>query len=148
MNFESTSLRKLNIKFGAGTITGVFVGYVTSSGENWRREWIAWSLADFKDADLCIDCEMVPRQSRELIITERISLVADKIIFPLKNEYERIKTKLEGIKDIASSREGPEILPMIDIDSPKPRLHYTSEGYLHYSEGIAGDSNIYIDDDR
>ena len=77
-------------------------------------------MVDFKDAVLFIDCEMVPRQLREPILAERISLIADKIIFPLKNEYERVNTGLEGIKEIASSREGPEILEMIDIDSPKP----------------------------
>ena len=48
---------------------------------------------------------------------------------------------------IASSREGPEVLEMVDVDSPKPRLHYVSEGYLHYAEGTAGDGNIYVDDD-
>ena len=36
---------------------------------------------------------------------------------------------------------------MVDVDTPKPRLHYVSEGYLHYSEGTAGDGNIYVDDD-
>ena len=58
-----------------------------------------------------------------------------------------INTTLGGIKDIASSREGPEVLEMVDVDSPKPRLHYVSEGYLHYSEGTAGDGNIFVDDD-
>ena len=85
---------------------------------------------------------MVPRQLREPIVAERVSLVANKITFPLKNEYESVNTTLEGIKDIASSREGPEV-----VDTPKPRLHYVSEGYLRYSEGTAGDGNIYVDDD-
>ena len=74
-------------------------------------------------------------------------MVADKITFPLKNEYERVNTTLEGIKDVASNREGLEVLEMVDVDTPKPRLHYVSEGYLHYSEGAAGDGNIYVDDD-
>ena len=90
---------------------------------------------------------MVPRQLKEPIVAERISLVADKITFPLKNECERVNTTLEGIKDIASTREGPEVLEMVDVDAPKPRLHHVSEGYLHYSEGTAGDGNIYVDDD-
>ena len=147
MNFKPTSSRKLSTKFGPDAVTGVFAGYITTSGENWRREYLAWPLADFKDADLSIDCEMVPRQLREPIVAERISLVADKITFPLKNEYERVNTTLEGIKDVASNREGPEVLEMVDVDTPKPRLHYVSEGYLHYSEGTAGDGNIYVDDD-
>ena len=125
----------------------MFAGYVTTSGENWRREYLAWPLVDFKDANLSIDCEMVPRQLREPIVAERVSLVADKITFPLKNEYERVNTTLEGIKDIASSREGREVLEIVDVDTPKPRLHYVSEGYLRYSEGTAGDGNICVDDD-
>ena len=147
VNFKPTSSRKLSTKFGPDAVTGVFAGYITTSGENWRREYLAWPLADFKDADLSIDCEMVPRQLREPIVAERISLVADKITFPLKNEYERVNTTLEGIKDVASNREGPEVLEMVDVDTPKPRLRYVSEGYLHYSEGTAGDGNIYVDDD-
>ena len=147
MNFKPTSSRKLSTKFGPDAVTGVFAGYITTSGENWRREYLAWPLADFEDADLSIDCEMVPRQLRDPIVAERISLVADKITFPLKNEYERVNTTLEGIKDVASTREGPEVLEMVDVDTPKPRLHYVSEGYLHYSEGTAGDGNIYVDDD-
>ena len=124
MNFKPTSSRKLSTKFGPDAVTGVFAGYITTSGENWRREYLAWPLADFKDADLSIDCEMVPRQLREPIVAERILLVADKITFPLKNEYERVNTTLEGIKDVASNREGPEVLEMVDVDTPKPRLHY------------------------
>ena len=83
--------------------TLLFAGYVTTSGEGWRREYLAWPLVDFKDVDLSIGCEMVPRHLREPILAERISLVADKITFPLKNEYERVNTTLAGIKDIASS---------------------------------------------
>ena len=90
---------------------------------------------------------MVPRLLRDPIVEARISLVADKITFPLKNEYERVNATLEGIKDVASTREGPEVLEMVDVDIPKPRLHYVSEKYLHYSEGTAGDGNIYVDDD-
>ena len=137
VNFKPTSSRKLSTKFGPDAVTGVFAGYVTTAGESWRREYLAWPLVDFKDADLSIDCEMVPRQLREPIVAERISLVANKITFPLKNEYERVNAALEGIKDIASTREGPEVLEMVDVDTPKPRLHYVSEGYLRYSEGTA-----------
>ena len=126
VNFKPTSSRKLSTKFGPDAVTGVFAGYITTSGENWRREYLAWPLTDFKDADLSIDCEMVPRQLREPIVAERISLVADKITFPLKNEYERVNTTLEGIKDVASNREDPEVREMVDVDTPKPRLHYVS----------------------
>ena len=118
-----------------------------TSGENWRREYLAWPLLDLKDVGLSIDCNMVHRQLREPIVAERISLVADKITFPLKNEHERVNTTLEGIKDIVSSREGPEGLEMVDVDSHKPKLRYISEGYAHYSEGAAGDGHIYADDD-
>ena len=68
VNFKPTSSRKLSTKFGPDAVTGVFAGYITTSGENWRREYLAWPLADFKDADLSIDCEMVPRQLREPIV--------------------------------------------------------------------------------
>ena len=47
----------------------------------------------------------------------------------------------------ASSREGPESLEMVDVDSHKPKLRYISEGYVHFPEGTAGDGNIYVDDD-
>ena len=90
---------------------------------------------------------MVPRHLREPIVAERISWVADKITFPLKNEYERVNITLEGKKDIASSREGPESLEMVDVAIPRPKLRYISEGGVHYSEGVAGDGNIYVDDD-
>ena len=87
------------------------------------------------------------RHLREPIVAERISWVADKITFPLKNEYERVNITLEGKKDIASSREGPESLEMVNVATPTPKLRYISEGGVHYSEGVAGDGNIYVDDD-
>ena len=39
------------------------------------------------------------------------------------------------------------LIEMIDVESAKPKLRYISEGHAHYSEGTAGDSNIYVDDD-
>ena len=147
VNFKPTSSRKLSTKFGPDAVTGVFAGYVTKSGEGWRREYLAWPLVDFKDVDLSIDCGMVPRHLREPIMAERVSLVADKITFPLKKEYERVNTTLEGIREVASLRDGPHDLEMVDVDSPKPKLRYISERCLHYSEGTAGDGNIYVDDD-
>ena len=95
----------------------------TSPPESWRREYLAWPLIDFKDADLSINCDMVPGQLREPIVAERISLVADKVTFSIKNEYERVNTTLEGIKDIA------ETLERVNVD--------LSDGYLHYFEGTA-----------
>ena len=75
-------------------------------------------------------------------------MVADKVTFPLKHECERVNATLEDIKDIASSTEGPESLEMVDVDSPKPKLRYIiSKGYVHYSEGTAGNGNIHVDDD-
>ena len=50
VNFKPTSSRKLSTKFGLDAVTGVSAGYVTTSGENWRREFLAWPLVDFKDS--------------------------------------------------------------------------------------------------
>ena len=136
INFKPTSSRKLSTKFGPDAVTGAFAGYVTTSGEGWRRECLAWPLVGFKDVDLSIDCEMVPRHPREPIVAERISLVADKITFPLKNEYERVNATLEGVKDIASSREESEGLEMVDVESANPKLRYISKGYAHYSKEL------------
>ena len=72
INFKSTSSRKLSTKFGPDAVAGVFAGYVTTSGEGWRREYLARPLVDFKDVDLSIDCEMVPRHLREPMVVERI----------------------------------------------------------------------------
>ena len=87
---------------------------------------------------------MVPRQLRELIVAERISWL---IRLPSRNECERVNTTLEGIKDIASSREGPESPEMVDVDTPKPKLRYVSEGCAQCSDGSPRDGNIYVDDD-
>ena len=67
MNFKPTSSSKLSTKFGPDAVMGVFAGYVTTSGEGWRRGYLAWPLADFKDVNLsCLNPNPTPIMLRHL----------------------------------------------------------------------------------
>ncbi|CAE7448301.1 unnamed protein product, partial [Symbiodinium pilosum] len=47
--------RKLSTKFGPDAVTGVFAGYVTTAGESWRREYLAWYGGTAGDGNIYVD---------------------------------------------------------------------------------------------
>ena len=138
VNFKPTSSRKLSTKFGPDTVTGVFAGYSTTSGENWRREYLAWPLVGFKDVDLSVDCPMVPRHLREPIFAERFLCLLTKLHFRSSTSVKGSTLRLKTLRTLPLRRRVPRVLRW---------LRYISKGYVHYSEGTAGNGNINVDDD-
>ena len=49
--------------------------------------------------------------------------------------------ELQWVRDkaLGSRVLGLRALEMVDVNTPKEKLLYISEGYAHYSEGLAGD---------
>ena len=85
-------------KFDPKGIPGVFAGYVMGSGHTWSRKHRVWDLADFGTVNLGMNAK-VPGFLRKPYITE-VVILPDVIEFPLKGEYERMNSSLEGIKEV------------------------------------------------
>ncbi|WP_288992891.1 hypothetical protein [uncultured Marinobacter sp.] len=78
---------------------GVFAGYRLQSGYSWHDEYLVWDLDDFIEADLSKMATHVHQKNNRPHITKRCSLFQDTLSFPLKAEYERLNTTLEGKKE-------------------------------------------------
>ena len=87
--------RSQDTKFDPKGLVGVFAGYVVEAGNNWSRRMLVWNLQDFAKVNLAYDCEQVPMSLKRPHVTERVELDSP-ITFPLKAEYEKLNSTLEG----------------------------------------------------
>ena len=100
-------------KFDPKGIPGIFAGYVIGSGHTWSRKYRVWDLADFGSANLGMNAK-VPGFLRKPYITE-VVVLPEVIEFPLKKEYERMNSSLEGIKEVyeleGKGSKDPKMIP-------------------------------------
>ena len=110
--------RSQGTKFDPKGLVGVFAGYVVEAGNNWSRRMLVWNLQDFAKVNLAYDCEQVPMSLKRPHVTERVELDSP-ITFPLKAEYEKLNSTLEGVNTIADREGRPDVDDMIeDMDRP------------------------------
>ena len=110
--------RSQDAKFDPKGLVGVFAGYVVEAGNNWSRRMLVWNLQDFAKVNLAYDCEQVPMSLKRPHVTERVELDSP-ITFPLKTEYEKLNSTLEGVNTIADREGRPDVDDMIeDMDRP------------------------------
>ena len=110
--------RSQDTKFDPKGLVGVFAGYVVEAGNSWSRRMLVWNLQDFAKVNLAYDCEQVPMSLKRPHVTERVELDSP-ITFPLKAEYEKLNSTLEGVNTIADREGRPDVDDMIeDMDRP------------------------------
>ena len=110
--------RSQDTKFDPKGLVGVFAGYVVEAGNNWSRRMLVWNLQDFAKVNLAYDCEQVPMSLKRPHVTERVELDSP-ITFPLKAEYEKLNSTLEGVNTIADREGRPDVDDMVeDMDRP------------------------------
>ncbi|CAE7218058.1 unnamed protein product [Symbiodinium sp. KB8] len=128
--FKTTDTRDKTYagKFDPKGITGVFAGYAITTGQQWSRKYKVWDMAEFTGVNLSMDAA-VPRKLAQPYLTEVVVLPED-LVFPLKNEYERMNSTLEGLND-NRRLQGKEIKDADDVDRPPS----------------GGDGDDYDDDD-
>ena len=164
VHFKPSEARKAEApsKFSPRGIAGVFAGYVLNSGMKWGRKMLVWSLEMMSTLSLAFDMEKVPLRAVDPHITE-VVVIVEPIEFPLKEIYEKTNGTIEGLRN----RDDPEIEDDVEgelddddedddngdddggegkkksepkkVDEGKPVL-------LHYSEGIASDGVVYVND--
>ena len=124
----------------------------------WGRKMFVWSMSVMSTIKPAFDLEKVPLRLVDPHITE-VVVPIEPFEFPMKAEYERVNGTIEGLRD----RDDPEIedqeneededgnnddddegkgdKPQVSKESSKekPKL-------LHYSEGVASDGIIYVND--
>ena len=85
-------------KFGPDSIPGVFAGYHIGPGMHWSRQYKVWPLSEFVHQNLGDDASKPEHRLLKPHLTEKVEMVTP-LTFPLKQEYERINTTLEGMKE-------------------------------------------------
>ena len=120
--------RSQDAKFDPKGLVGVFAGYVIEAGNNWSRRMLVWNLQDFAKVNLAYDCEQVPMSLKRPHVTERVELDIP-ISFPLKDEYERLNSTLEGVNTIADREGRPDVDDMIDDEDQRDDHDDDDPGY-------------------
>ena len=72
-------------------------------------------MAEFAGVNLSMDAA-VPRKLAQPYLTE-VVVLPEELVFPLKNEYERMNSTLEGLTD-NRKLQGKEIKDREDVDRP------------------------------
>ncbi|CAE7786659.1 unnamed protein product [Symbiodinium sp. KB8] len=100
--FKTTDTRDKTYagKFDPKGIPGIFAGYVIATGQQWSRKYKVWDMAEFAGVNLSMDAA-VPRKLAQPYLTEVVTVVVlpEDLVFPLKGEYERMNSTLEGLND-------------------------------------------------
>ena len=160
VNFKPSEARKSEApsKFSPRSIPGMFAGYEVTTGMKWSRKMMVWSMSVMSTVKLAFDHEKLPLRLVDPHITE-VVVPVEPLEFPLIADYERINGTIEGLRD----RDEPEIEDEEedekgdgdDIDDggddgKKPEDSKISDKekpeLLHYSEGVASDGIIYVND--
>ena len=84
-------------KFEPRGETGIFAGYVLSTGMHWANKYRAWALTAFAGAELNIKKAKVPPRLRMPHQTERMILKCP-LTFPIQQKYKVANETLEGIE--------------------------------------------------
>ncbi|CAE7705382.1 unnamed protein product [Symbiodinium sp. KB8] len=115
--FKTTDTREKTYagKFDPKGIPGVFAGYVITTGQQWSRKYKVWDMAEFAGVNLSMDAA-VPRRLAQPYVTE-VVVLPDDLVFPLKDEYERMNSTLEGLND-NRRLQGKEIKDADDVGRP------------------------------
>ena len=85
-------------KFGPDSIPGVFAGYHIGPGMHWSRKYKVWPLSEFVHQNLGDDASKPEHRLLKPHLTEKVEMVTP-LTFPCKQEYERVNTTLEGMKE-------------------------------------------------
>ena len=85
-------------KFGPDCIPGVFAGYHIGPGMHWSRQYKVWPLSEFVHQNLGDDASKPEHRLLKPHLTEKVEMVTP-LTFPCKQEYERVNTTLEGMKE-------------------------------------------------
>ena len=85
-------------KFGPDSIPGVFAGYHIGPGMHWSRQYKVWPLSEFVHQNLGDDASKPEHRLLKPHLTEKVEMVTP-LTFPCKQEYERVNTTLEGMKE-------------------------------------------------
>ena len=85
-------------KFGPDSIPGVFAGYHIGPGMHWSRQYKVWPLSEFVHQNLGDDASKPEHRLLKPHLTEKVEVVTP-LTFPCKQEYERVNTTLEGMKE-------------------------------------------------
>ena len=85
-------------KFGPDSIPGVFAGYHIGPGMHWSRQYKVWPLSEFVLQNLGDDASKPEHRLLKPHLTEKVEMVTP-LTFPCKQEYERVNTTLEGMKE-------------------------------------------------
>ena len=84
-------------KFEPRGETGIFAGYVLSTGMHWANKCRAWALTAFAGAELNIKKAKVPPRLRMPHQTERM-ILKSPLTFPIQQKYKVANETLEGIE--------------------------------------------------
>ena len=84
-------------KFEPRGETGIFAGYVLSTGMHWANKYRAWALTAFAGAELNIKKAKVPPRLRMPHQTERM-ILKSPLTFPTQQKYKVANETLEGIE--------------------------------------------------
>ena len=84
-------------KFEPRGETGIFAGYVLSTGMHWANKYRAWALTAFAGAELNIKKAKVPPRLRMPHQTERM-ILKSPLTFPIQQKYKAANETLEGIE--------------------------------------------------
>ena len=95
--FKSTTDRVKTQKYEDPAIVGVFAGYETTPGYGWSGIYLAWRLEDFAGMDLRQNSHAIARRQLIPYVVRELEIAEEGIVYPLKAEYERVNTTLEGI---------------------------------------------------
>ena len=85
-------------KFGPDSIPGVFAGYHIGPGMHWSRKYKVWPLSEFVHQNLGDDASKPEHRLLKPHLTEKVEMVTP-LTFPCKQEYERVNTTSEGMKE-------------------------------------------------
>ena len=100
MNYKPPKTREAGQlhKFGPDSIPGVFAGYHIGPGMHWSRQYKVWPLSEFVHQNLGDDASKPEHRLLKPHLTEKVEMVTP-LTFPCKQEYERVNTTLEGMKE-------------------------------------------------
>ena len=116
-------------KFEPRGETGIFAGYVLSTGMHWANKYRAWALTAFAGAELNIKKAKVPPRLRMPHQTGRM-ILKSPLTFPIQQKYQAANETLEGI-EISVDALGLDARDrLIEDEDYEPELLHSDEKRL------------------
>ena len=116
-------------KFEPRGQTGIFAGYVLSTGMHWANKYRAWALTAFAGAELNIKKAKVPPRLRMPHQTERM-ILKSPLTFPIQQKYKAANETLEGIEMSVDAIGLDERDRLIEDEDYEPELLQSDEKRL------------------